>query len=74
MSDLTANLPNGAAYAWMDADDYDCETGVLVRASLCPLFESATSWKVLAETLALRCYALAIRDGRLVVRETRIGE
>ena len=60
-----------AAFSPNVVDEFDCETAALIRAVLCPLFDTATSWKALSDGLGARGYGLAIRDGRLVVHAHR---
>ncbi len=73
MSGMSTNVSQTPVFSPPVSESYDCETAALVRACLCPLFDGATSWKVLAEGLATRGYGLAIRDGRLVVKEAASG-
>lgn len=53
----------------IDASPVDCETAVLLRASLRPIFDNATSWAGLAHSLEAKGLRLAIRRGRLVLTE-----
>lgn len=47
----------------------DCETGVLLRRKLAPIFKSATSWADLRSQLADASFALAFRAGRLMLTD-----
>ncbi len=51
----------------------DCETAVLYRAVLGPVFDRAETWPALVERLAAKGFGLAIRGGRLMLTRTDSG-
>lgn len=64
-------LPSGSQTP--DAPGVDCETAMLFRAWLGPLFDQAASWSALMDTLRTKGYGLAIREGRLVLTDHASG-
>ncbi|WP_417524376.1 hypothetical protein [Marinovum sp.] len=52
----------------------DCETGVLLRAMLAPVFQQATSWANLRRKLASKGFGLGFYQGRLVLTDRNSGE
>ncbi|WP_323766094.1 hypothetical protein [Marinovum sp.] len=52
----------------------DCETGVLLRATLSPVFQQATSWTALRRKLARKGFGLGFHQGRLVLTDRQSGE
>ncbi|TNF19238.1 MAG: hypothetical protein EP318_15915 [Rhodobacteraceae bacterium] len=52
----------------------DCETGVLLRALLQPVFQQATSWANLRRRLSRKGFGLGFHQGRLVLTERDSGE
>lgn len=52
----------------------DCETGVLLRAMLAPVFQQATSWAALSRRLARKGFGLGFHQGRLVLTDRQSGE
>ena len=50
-----------------DGAEMDCETAMLLRAHLAPLFQEAESWEALRAALSERGLKLAIRGGGLAV-------
>lgn len=66
--DLTTEPnPGRPVAARFDTPDIDSESAALYRAWICPLLDRAESWVELADTLRSKGYALAIRQGRLVL-------
>lgn len=59
--------PAGAEPDSFDTPAIDSETAALIRAWACPLVARAESWADLITRLGSRGYALAIRNGRLVL-------
>jgi hypothetical protein len=51
----------------------DCETAVLLRAHLLPVFDAAQTWRALADGLAARGFRLAFRDAKLALTELETG-
>ena len=54
-------------------DRFDCETAVLMRAVMLPIFEQATSWSGLIDRLERKGYRLGFRQGRFCVLSTSDG-
>lgn len=52
----------------------DCETGVLLRSLLQPVFQQATSWANLRRKLARKGFGLGFHKGRLVLTDSDSGE
>lgn len=52
----------------------DCETGVLLRSTLGPVFEQATSWANLRRQLKAKGFDLRFFSGRLVLTNRDSGE
>ncbi|WP_171101904.1 MULTISPECIES: hypothetical protein [unclassified Ruegeria] len=52
----------------------DCETAMLLRATIRPIFANAGSWTALAEVLKDKGYRLAFRRGRLCITEHETGK
>ena len=52
----------------------DCETGVLLRAMLAPVFQQATSWGNLSRKLARKGFGLVFHQGPLVLTDMDSGE
>lgn len=52
----------------------DCETGVLLRALLQPVFQQATSWANLRRRLSRKGFGLGFHQGRLVLTDRDSGE
>ena len=50
-------------------DQPDSETVSLLRSFLCPILEQAKDWQNLRSTLTQRGYALAFREGHMVIVE-----
>ncbi len=65
--------PASGARIGPDWPALDSETAALFRAWMRPLFEQATNWNALTETLRTKGFGLAIRDGRLVLTEYDSG-
>ena len=64
------------AIRWRNGDTgnrLDCETAVLLRTCLKPIFEQATSWPDLIAALNSKEFSLAIRGGRLVLTDLASG-
>ncbi|MEY8838151.1 hypothetical protein AB9K41_03810, partial [Cribrihabitans sp. XS_ASV171] len=51
----------------------DCETAAMLRGALMPQIRSADSWPELARSLDGKGFGLVIRDGRMVLTDTRSG-
>jgi len=51
----------------------DCETAVLLRRVLGPIFEGATTWEMLRRDLRSEGYDFVFEEGRLVLIETLRG-
>lgn len=51
----------------------DCETGVLLRAALAPVFRQSRTWPGLRRRLQGKGFDLGFYDGRLVLTETESG-
>ncbi|MGY3438672.1 MULTISPECIES: hypothetical protein [unclassified Marinovum] len=52
----------------------DCETGVLLRTLLEPVFQQATSWGNLRRKLSGKGFGLRFHDGRLVLTDKASDE
>lgn len=52
----------------------DCETGVLLRATLEPVFRESNSWQELRGHLRDKGFDLGFHDGRLVLTDMHSGE
>ena len=52
----------------------DCETGVLLRALLQPVFQQSTTWSNLRRHLARKGFGLGFHNGRLVLTDRDSGE
>ncbi|MBE1282989.1 MAG: hypothetical protein GJ676_06730 [Rhodobacteraceae bacterium] len=48
---------------------YDCETAMLMRAVILPLFDHAISWSALVDALRGKGYGLAFRGGALCLTD-----
>lgn len=57
----------------IDQPEMDCETAMLFRAWMRPLFDGAGDWTTLVRVLRDKGYVLAIRDGRLVLTQGDTG-
>jgi len=57
-----------------DGNRLDCETAVLLRRVLSPIFDTATSWAQLRRALRSEGYDFVFDDGRLILVETLRGE
>ena len=51
----------------------DCETGVLLRSLLAPVFQQSTSWASLRRRLAGKGFDLGFHMGRLVLTDRDTG-
>jgi len=51
----------------------DSESLSLLRGFLTPIFETATDWRALTQTLEQKGYGLALRHGRMVVIDRETG-
>lgn len=56
-----------------DSNRLDCETGVLLRRFLEPVFRQSTSWAGLRRRLASRGFDLGFNMGRLVLNHRESG-
>lgn len=56
-----------------DSNRLDCETGVLLRSLLEPVFQQATSWAALRRSLSRKGFELAFHMGRLVLTDRDSG-
>ncbi len=56
------------------ANQLDCETAALLRAVIRPVFEGASSWTTLMDTLRVKGYRLAFREGRLCITDRTTGD
>lgn len=52
----------------------DCETAVLLRRALWPVFQSATSWPNLRRQLRAKGFDLSFFKGRLILTDAQTGE
>lgn len=52
-----------------NSTDLDCETAVLLRATIRPVFDAAVSWSSLCDVLKDKGYRLAFRQGRLCLTD-----
>lgn len=52
---------------------FDCETAILLRAIFLPIFERATGWTGLIDTLQSKGYHLAFRSGLLCLTDQSSG-
>ncbi|WP_108859509.1 hypothetical protein [Ruegeria sp. Alg231-54] len=54
--------------------ELDCESAVLLRATILPIFASAASWAGLTDILNDKGYCLAFRDGRMCLTDQTTGD
>ena len=52
---------------------FDCETAVLLRSVLLPVFDQANSWSQLIDILTPKGYRLMFRQGILCITDTQTG-
>ena len=72
--DAVPQAPHPIAWKLADSDDNpDFETGILLRSLVLPAFETAQSWRDLAEALDSLGFGLAIHHGRLTLTDCSNG-
>ncbi|WP_170558678.1 hypothetical protein [Ruegeria atlantica] len=54
--------------------ELDCESAVLLRATILPIFSSAASWAGLTDILNDKGYCLVFRDGRMCITDQTTGD
>lgn len=52
----------------------DCETGVLLRSMLIPVFDQATSWANLRRRLKAKGFEMQFHAGRLILTDRETGD
>ena len=62
---------------WRNGDTgnrLDCETAVLLRTYIRPVFDRVSSWTELLDELSLKGFGLGFRNGRLMLTDLSTGE
>ncbi|MDP5216259.1 hypothetical protein Q5Y75_03435 [Ruegeria sp. 2205SS24-7] len=53
---------------------WDCETAILLRSILLPIFNRVSSWTALIDEMQARDYSLAFRGGTFSIIDDRNGQ